>query len=451
VKTSLSTILFCLLLLLSACERRSEKPSPAVNASPQPQTAVAAKTALLLQEPIECELGELPVDALPVWRRHAASRPTLVLLSNDPFLQPIPPPLQAIARELVLNGSAQSLQQKSGTRSSDPLLQPLMAVSAAIDADLFAKIVWVLPANPDATNISLATFKQQLLDYGGVTASEAESFVLTAENAFAGKVRGVPLVATFPTNLSKLDGPVLVHVDISFFSPFYKNEIKTPLFPIVYSSLDALRQLAYPALAVTISTSNESGLLPVETRFLGNVVQRLFLEPSLLDQGLPENWGRKKDILYLENLFQPERMLENALLMVKNAPNDADAHYALYQAYRDNKDGNKALESLMQTVKLDRGYALEYFSLALLAQEKKRPDQAVRMLELAAAAFPENPFIPLELAKAHLHIGQSDKALSLIRKLQQVSWSAVYYPTMREDLGNFSLQLETSKSSTTPH
>jgi hypothetical protein len=447
VKIALSSIMFCLLLLLlSACERKSEKTSPEASLPPQPRAAVTSKTILLLQEPVESELGELPVDALPVWRRHAGNRPTLVLLSNDPFLQPIPPSLQAAVRELVLNGSQQDLQQKTAPRSPDPLLLPLMAVSAAIDAELFAKIVWVLPANPDAKNISLATFKQQLLDYGGVTANEAESFVLTAENAFAGKVRGIPLVATFPTNLPQLSGPVLVHVDISFFSPFYKNEIKTPLFPIVYSSLDAMRQLAYPALAVTISTSNESGLLPVETRFLGHVVQRLFLEPSLLDQALPENWGRKKDILYLENLFQPERMLENALLMVKNAPNDADAHYALYQAYRDNKDGNKALESLTQAVKLDRGYALEYFSLALLAQEKKRPDQAVHMLKLAAAAFPENPFIPFDLAKAYLHVGQNDKSLAIIKKLQQVSWSEIYYPSMREDLRDYYAQVEKIKS-----
>lgn len=451
MKTSLSSILLCLLLLLfSACERQSDKTPPEASVPQQPRAALPSKTILLLQEPIESELGELPVDALPVWRRHAASRPTLVLLSNDPFLQPIPPPLQTVARELVLHGSPQDLQQKSGTRSPDPLLMPLMAVSAAIDADLFAKIVWVLPANPDAKNISLATFKQQLLDYGGVTANEAESFVLTAENAFAGKVRGVPLIATFPTNLPQLSGPVLVHVDISFFSPFYKNEIKTPLFPIVYSALDALRQLAYPALAATISTSNESGLLPVGTRFLGKVVQRLFLEPSLLDQALPENWGRKKDILYLENLFQPELMLENAELMVKNAPNDADAHFALYQACRDNKKGNEALAALAAAVKFDRGYALEYFNLAQLAQEKKRPDQAVRMLQLAAGAFPENPFIPLELAKAHLQVGERDQALSLLKKQQGLAWSKIYYPSIADDLAAFYRQVETNQS-TPPH
>lgn len=438
--------LFVLLLLFGCKPDHDSKPVDVRKPLPIPPITVSAKTTVLLHEPINSEMVELPPDALTVWNRHTASQPTLVLLSDDPFLQPLPPTLRQGIRELVQQGNFETLRLKVGTRSPDPLLLPLMAVSAAIEAEIFSSILWVLPAAPEVEQISLEIFKQQLAQFAGVTAEEAESFVRGEGNTFIGKVRGIPFVAAYPKSLPKLSRPAIIHIDISFFSPFYKNEIKTPLFPIVYSTLDALRKTSWPVLEVTISRSNLNSVLPVDTRFIGSVVHRLFYEPVLLDKPLPETWSRKKDNLYMENLFQPERMLENATLMVKAAPSDADVHFTLYQSYRDNKQGSEALEQLATAVKLDRGYAMEYFNLAQLAQEKKRPDQSVRMLELAAAAFPENPFIPLDLAKARLQIGQTDKALFEIKKLQQLSWSATYYPSMVKNLEEFSTQIKNIKT-----
>jgi predicted Zn-dependent protease len=189
-----------------------------------------------------------------------------------------------------------------------------------------------------------------------------------------------------------------------------------------------LRDGGLQTAAVTISSSNIDGTLPLAVRFIGPTLARLLKNPELLDKPILPNWQRRANALFLPNFFNNEKARELYLEMETDLPDDPSVKYSLYQTSRELKEGDKALDYLAQAVALDPGYAVEYLTLSDLAAEKGLPEQAVKMLRLAAEAMPENPFISLRLAAQLGAFGQSEQALTLLDKLHKQSWSQVYFP-----------------------
>jgi predicted Zn-dependent protease len=113
--------------------------------------------------------------------------------------------------------------------------------------------------------------------------------------------------------------------------------------------------------------------------------------------------------------------------MVENDPQDASAHYDLYQSLRQFTQVDEAFEHLDQAVNIDPVYGVEYLILADLAMEKMRPVGAIKMLEKAADIFPENPFIEMSLADVMIRTGEKGKALTILTALQEIPWSTTYH------------------------
>jgi len=226
----------------------------------------------------------------------------------------------------------------------------------------------------------------------------------------------------------------VLHIDLSYFSPLYKGEIKTPLYPLLGQTLQQLRALGMTAGAVTLSRSNLDGGLPLETRFIGGDLAELFRRPELLDAPMPESWDRRSRTLYLANFFQKERIRELLEEMRRDAPEDASVSFALYQVLRQFREGSAALAELDRAVTLDPVYGREYLDLVPVALDKDQPDEALRMLDLAAKVFPDDPFIPLDRVGLLLRSGRGREGRDLLRRLQKLPWSPIYYPDMFQRL-----------------
>jgi len=440
-------LLACILAftLLPACEKRTEEPpSPeqappaaasveTTPAAPAAEAVPAAPTVPLLQEAVETTLVEYPSAALPVWRRYRAQAPALLLVSNNPFLVPTPRNLHKEIADLITNGSDADLLDRTNYAAPDILIQPDMAVSAALDAGLFSTFYWLFPSEAEIENIALEKFREQLLETGLITPQEAENLRLE-DGVVSGTVRGLPFQALHPKALRSIDAPAVVHVDLSYFPPLYQGEIKTPLYPLIGDTLKLLRAASLQALTVTISFANVTRDLPLASRFIGPTLATLFSDPALLDADMPIQWRRRGNALYLPNFFQNEQIRNVYLEMEKDDPSDPSVKYGLYQISRDLKAGDQALEYLNQAVALDKAYGLEYLELANVATEKNLPDQSLRMLRLAADTFPKNPFISLHLAQALRQNGHAEEAKAIVAKLQALPWSETYYPAIPEAL-----------------
>ncbi|MDT8442156.1 MAG: hypothetical protein RQ723_10890 [Desulfuromonadales bacterium] len=451
-------ILFlCLTLaLLTGCERDTAQPqqipekplqqAPVATDGPigrEPAVAPAAEiedirpefaAVRLLHDPAETILVELPTAALPFWRQKKESAPALVLLSQDPLLAPIPPALEQEVLQLLHDGTDAEILTRTAKPVADPLLLPSMAVSAAQRARLFSQVIWILPSKQAAEQLDLEIFLGQMLDLGAIDSAEADSFNETGLGMFAGVVGGLPFQAVHLDALPELTRPVVVHFDPSFLKPLYRGEIKTPLYPLLAELLGKLRDRNWQTVGASVSRSSLNGSIPLPSRFVSVDVARLFEEPRLFEADMPRTWDLRARALYLENFLKKEEVRELYEEMEARTPEDPSVKYALYQVLRQFKEVNAAMVKLDEAVRLDPVYALEYLSLAEIANEKNLVDQVERMLRLAVSAMPDHPFLQLRLAGYLQTTGQDEEAEKLLTKLREKPWSPVYYPDMVKQL-----------------
>jgi len=435
--------LLCFLFLQTACDipAGSERPdSPVLNPNGQfhasgeiaPDYDAVLTATTLLDEPTSVYRFETTAEALSVWRR-AAERPTLLLLSNNPHLQPTPEELREQTAFLINNANVAELAMASTDRNSDPLLLPGMAVDAALRNDLFQELIWVLPLRDPSQELSLEEFTEQLVKSGLANEQEGTSLSLT-EKIFQGTLRDKPFTATALPFLQSLQQPVIVHIDLSYFQPLYKNEIATPLLDIVYQTLLTLQKLQLETLAVTFSYGQLDSQISLDVRFLGDIINYLVEDPSRFDQPIPKNWQRQRDALYLANFFQKDKVRELYEAQEQDAPETAWVKFNLYRAAAEHKEGTKALNYLAEAVSLDSMFALEYQELSQMAFEKQRPDEALRMLKLMAEAFSQDPFLKLQIAQLANDLGEKETSLEMLGQLRNLEWSEFYYPQMPQYL-----------------
>ncbi len=418
------------LLIVAGCESKPEE--PVVTAETKTQVRLA--TTQLFTEPIEASLAETATAALPVWRESRQELPTLVLLSNNPFLQSIPTPLQKEAERLVLSADQVEFDKKAVYQSADPTLMPAMAVSAALRAKLFGKVLWVLPLPPEAPMATSETVKSQLLTAGDISEAEAET-LKQAGDTISGQIRSIPWTICRIDSLPAIDEPVVLHIDLSYVSALYKTEITTPLYAILANIGRQLRDNHWQAFGATVSTSNLSGDIALKTRFLGKDIVSMLASPELLDaETMPGIWNQRSKALYLDNLFQPEKILDIYLELEKHFPESASVKYGLFDISGQMKHPDKALQYLSEAVALDPIYALEYLSLSERAFNRGQIQAAMNMLNMASETFPDNPFITLKKVALYKETGGIGHASHLIEELRQLSWSKVYDPNMADFL-----------------
>ena len=391
-----------------------------------PKDSVANTKTLLLHSPLNLKRYEFPSEALLSWYALRKTRPALLLYSKAPFLQSV---THAMTKDLL---ERLAKDEKSAMRfdTADPAILPQMTVDAALQAGFFSSVYWIIPSNSDASELSIERFRQQMVAAGAMDREEARLLTLN-EGIFSGTARGVPFRALHPNANFSINGPVALHFDLSYFSPLYKSEIKTPLFPLVYQTLKHLRNQRLEAVDATFSYSQISGEVPLGSRFLGDIFAQIFLAPELLDKPFPADWRQRAKALYLPELFNTSTAREALMQLQSSHPEDPSLDYALYQISRQSRSiRHEALNHLADAVQLDPVYATEYLYLARLAREKGRPAEATHVLQLAAAARPDNPFVTLELARALIADGQTEDAASLLKQLQGLRWSKQFYPAM---------------------
>lgn len=440
-RCSMVLLIYVSLLFFWGCTQENGDSEDVLPTQLMPVQAPVEIPKILLQDSLSLESVEVSGEALGVWRKYSERQPTLLLLSNDPLLVKVPEQLWPQASRTIAVTDAVALSREFSPESSNPLLLPQMTLDAALRSNWFGDVVWAVPIKDLTQGIDLKNLAGQLLATQQVSVDEVELWQEKGKH-IQGTVRNTPITIGALSHIPALAGPVVVHIDQSYFQTLYKNEVATPLLSIVVQTLKELRARQVPVLAVTFVCGNLSERIALNVRFLDQIIAAYFKHPDYLDQALPKNWQRQSDILYLENFFKKEMIKELALAMAEEEPTAAWVKFTLYRAAAANRQGEEALDFLSQAVLLDPVYALEYLSLSKLAYDKKLPEEAMRMLTLAVKARPDNPFIKLNAARLALEQKDTDTALHLVEQLQQLEWSEAYYPDMPAYLDGFAAFLK---------
>lgn len=410
---------------LSGCEKQRSEPATA-------STQKTTSSTKLLTEAIEPEIYELPSGALATWREFAEHKPTLVLFSTHPLLDPYHPSQSTPAiRNLVLSGSSDEIIQFSKSSHNNPLLTPSQAVSAALTAELFSDIVFVLPTITKIGELSLEGFKKRLLAARFLSEEEAAGLTLD-KGVYSGTVRGIPFKYVHPDALPEIDTPVVVHIDLGYFKDLYKNEVATPVYSLIQKTAETLKLKQYPTAAVSLSYSNQEIDYSLDIRFLIRNLAEVFRNPAMLDDGIPQIWAMRSQAMYFSSMFGETKSLETYEQIAAIAPDDADAQHSLAMVRFQQKRPQEAFDALDKAVKLDPGYALEYVDLAMQGKKQGRWKETIRLLTLANEALPEHPLFKIELADHLIRSGQGEKAKPLLEELQQLKWSPLFHPNILE-------------------
>lgn len=407
-------------------KRLAESSAPAV----QPDVA-----HVFLIEATPVEIVEVIPDAIPQWRAYSKRKPTLVLLSQNPFLYKPPTELHDEVSDLVLNGTTEDIIKKGRLSSANPVLPLQQAVRASLAHNFFNKVIWVLPTPPhEERDLDYNRVTEQLLEADILKSDERETLNISTDR-ITGTIEGTPLIVTTLDNLPAISERAIIHFDLSFFSSTYQNAVTTPIHGMVKSSLEKLRERSIPSYLTTVSLTTGPQLVPLNFRFLGGDLQTLIDNPEILDQTLPDSWLKRHNILYLEYFFKPAETRRLVDELLQEIPQDPWVHYWDYKIKaKDDKAIEAALKSLDHAISLDPGYADEYLELAERARQRGLIKQARIFLEKARETFPDNVFIELDLTDMELAKRSFDEALERIRRLQKLEWSPHYHPTIPEML-----------------
>lgn len=438
---------FMLPALLLGCEKKPETP---VAATPAPAAAVAsqptaAAAGAIFASPIEPDLFEQPTDALVRWRQFRDAKPTLVLLSFDPFLQPLSKELHSEAVALAKSGSAAELSARARIFRANPTLLPTQTLSAALEAGLFSRICWVFPSTVKPEDLTLELFRKQMTDAKFFSETEAAGLTL-ADGIYSGTLRGIPFQALHPWALPKLEGPLLLHIDLSYFRGLYKDTATTPIYQLLHQTATALRDSGWQPEAVTLSFSTEEGAVSLDTRFLLRDLAFLLRQPAILDGEPPEHWNQRAEAFFGVDVFTAEKMVELVEKMVAQAPEDPSVQYDHYTTLFAAKKLEPAVAALDRAVAGDPGYAYAYAELAQIAIKDRNAKAALDLLKKASAGYPENPFIPLQMADIYIGSGQPQEALKILQPMKQLPWSKSYHDDIPELLQRMSTDAQALQS-----
>lgn len=424
-RSLLALVLIVVLVIVLLWSVRDWRRPAAVNREASPAALTAAGFS-------ESWLVEFPGEAVPAWRSRGAP-PMLVLLSADPFLEPLPKDTGA-AEELFEMADQAELARKVRFAISDPVLLPTQTVRMALRGGVLSGLTWILPLPVvDQKPLDKEALRKWILSHSQFRDEEKSTLRVTSDG-LVGLVEGRPFRATVLSEFNGEPGPSQLHVDLSYYQTLYRNEIKTPLYQLLQSSVQQLLQHLPGRQSVTISSATANGDVPMTLRFLGPTLKTLFAEPTFLQQGLNEEWNRRRDMLYLVNFQQIDKIVALAKSNVAALPDDATTHFDLYYAYKLQKNLPLADAALARACELDSGYGYEYRNLAVQALDRADSAAAIEYLRQALAIDGGNAFHKLDLARVLLDAGEVDGARTLLQELQALSWSKVYYPAMPSDL-----------------
>jgi len=381
----------------------------------------------VFSQPQELKIVELPHRALPLWRVPSEEKPSLVLLSADALLQPIPAQLQEQVRKLALNGSRAELIAHGPLRAETVIL-PGQTLRAALSAGLFSQVLWVLPQSSAEEAIDLDATRDALFTSGAIDDYEAQSLEKTS-NGFRGTLAGTPFEALLASSLPsiKLETPAVLHIDLTFFTSLYRDEIKTPIYPLITQNLLNLKSSGIRIISSTFSLDTLIGQTPLDLRFIGKTVKTTFSDPTLFDRPAPNIWELRAKARYFNTFFQPDKTLELTRKLLKLTPGNASSHYALYQELRLNKMHEEAIIALNEAVALEPAYSREYMLLAAQNYQQGNLEGTVLNYQRALKAYPQDVTIKINLAQALSDAKQRDDARALLNKLRQLNWTASYY------------------------
>ena len=422
-----------LLFVLTACEKNTGSTDKKIPAAPIPVVQAALQPRAIFREAVSPMSFELATGALSVWRSYSAIRPALVLFASHPMLTPTSAELRDDIGRLIATASDQEIIRRGRATASDTLLVSPQTVSAALDAKIFSEIVVVLSTREAPDAVSLEKFVKRATEAGFLTTAEGTALTLNG-STISGTVRGIPLRIAHPDGLPPVNGPMLLHVDLGYFKESYANEVKTPIYDLIYQFATSVRDAGYQPTATTLSYSNQEVGYALTSRFVLRDLAQIMLHPEYLAGDTPASWKLRASALYASIMFNEAEAQNMTVHAAKETPGDAAALFDLALLHFQHAEPELGFQVLDQAVAIDPGFAPAYVELADQGQSMGQWGKSFELLNKAVSALPNDHELRVRYAGDLIQRGRTAEARPHLETLQQLTWSDIYHKGMPETL-----------------
>ena len=349
------------LILLSACAKKGPE------APKLPVRNVCVEQA-------EMRKLELEAENVPFWLENGARGRILVRLSNIEGLQPVD---EGAMDNLAGMADKKDIAAVRAAALGDrPAFTSLNTLFVAKRLGIVDEVYWVVPIFGSIADQDIEGFKKYLKDKLPGREKDIDGLKL-AGNVVQGAINGVPLKLMGLEDVQKIDKPVLLSLDGSYFAALYKDEKQTRMLSFISGFFITLRKWGLRSDMVTFSMSNADGNSPLKFRFVGSYLRELFTDPKKIDADPPALWTEREDAWKAEQRSYKEAVPIYKKI-AKEFPADAASRFDLSVAYFKLGRFDESKKELDEATKLDEGYGIAYRELARATGAKGAPDNEQR-------------------------------------------------------------------------
>ena len=334
-----------------------------------------------------------------------------------------------------------------------PLVERGGVVNLGYMAGMYKRVIWVVPSRRPVSETPPTIYRNFFLDQRKFPKTGVGEFK-TEGNHIIGSIAGIPLTITRLSDLSiGEDENAIIDIDLAYFP--YKRREDTSFLVGTRTLLSFLRELTdrnVRARIVTVNFSIQSGLVPMDLRFFGDVIREALAKPSMLSGEVPEKWQmmiQAEDSMRTGQYIAAEALYSTIL---DKGPVDAGTYFSLAVARGFQDKGKECRSALLDAYALDSEYLRGFTQLArvlggagkvsagieildtpeltkILAPIEvhyqkgvfyytaHRPFDAITYLQNAATQRPNDFGLYSILFKAYEEAGDSEGQLATLRKL----------------------------------
>jgi tetratricopeptide (TPR) repeat protein len=306
---------------------------------------------------------------------------------------------------------------------------------AAARLGIVRELVWVVPDGTLREGERAAGWMRQML-LGKVqmlTLAEVEGLKLVGHR-MEGTLLGVPLTICELADLPELGEPVLLDIDLDYFTT--RSALTQEVLPRPWISPDAVieRLSAHGVRTdlVTLSLSTIGGGVPPACRWLGVAMQE--------ELRAPRRGSRPEDLARQEaaeaGARRAQRAIELYARLVKADPEDASSWYALSDLLRSVGRLEEAGRAMERAARLDR--VLDLADLFEGDQRFRNGDDegAVAWYDRYLERFSNGPFGAYALSRKAGCLARLNREGEALAALRQVVELAPRHAQTRSDLGH---------------
>ncbi len=248
-------------------------------------------------------------------------------------------------------------------------------------AGMYERVIWVLPVPGSVTDLPLENFKQALMTRRGYPAAELADFAVSGKH-ITGTVAGVPLTVTSLEDIELEGETALLDIDLTYFTGMQAASADyKPGTASLLNFLRVLKRKKIPAVMATINRASVFHAPPLDIRYYADIIEEIFVDPSLLEGTLPEKYSM---MIEAEKLLSEGHYGEAAALyagLARSYPDNAGLHFSHAFALGFLDKGVECREAMVRAYGIDAVYMRGFFQLARVLGANGRLSAGEALLE----------------------------------------------------------------------